>query len=181
MARPPRPPRRPGGPLRAALALSLAVLAFAAGCRDKDETSFFHGTNFAAKEEIISLLNDFRDGVNARDADRVLAAWPADFRFPDERDPTLVHSAETLREGWRDFFARADLISYAYDDLFLRVDESNAYADARVRRTYRGHAPFVHTVDDSAYERLYFKTDGAGRWRLSTAPHRLRPPQILDR
>lgn len=176
---PAAPRTRPRTP--AALLFALALAALAAGCRESDPTTFYHGTNYEAKAAVTATLDAFRDGVNARDADRAMSAWPDAFRFPDESDPALVHTHETMRTGWRSFFARADRVSFGYDDLFLRIDESNAYADVKILRSYRGHAPFVHAVDDAGYERLYFARGDDGAWRFATAPHRMRPPEILDR
>lgn len=167
--------------LLALLAFALLALTGATGCIEKDEDVFFHGTNYEDKAAVTAVLDRFRDGVNARDADALMAAFPKTFRFPDAADPTIIHTYDTMRQGWRTFFERTEGIDYRYEDLFLRIDEANAQADLIFRRAYRGHAPFLHQVDDSVGERIQLVKDGSGAWTIAALGARLFPPTIYDR
>lgn len=174
---PARPPLR----LLALLTFALLALTGATGCIERDKDVFFHGTNFEDKAAVTAVLDRFRDGVNGRDVDKLMSAFPASFRFPDAADPTLIHTFDTMRQGWRTFFERTEGIDYRYEDLFLRIDEANAQADLVFRRAYRGHAPFLHQVDDSLGERIQLVKDASGAWTIAALGPRLLPPTVYDR
>lgn len=167
--------------LAALLPLAVAALLAASGCVERDRDVFFHGTNFADKETIVATLDLFRDGVNARDADRLMRAFPEKFRYPDELDPTRIHTYDTMRREWRTFFERATGIDYRYGDLFLRIDEANAQAELSFTRRYRGHAPFLHDVNDTATERVILRKDQSGGWTIAALGARLFPPTVHDK
>ena len=166
--------------VRSLAAIALAVAAALAGCGTRDETAFFSGTNYTDKAAIETVLNQFRDGLNARSIGQVMEVFPDDFVFPDEDDATVIHDVATLRNGYKTFFERSEAIRYSYDDLFLRIDESYAQADLEVSRVYSAHAPFNYQVNDAEYEKIILKKSADGVWRFATLGHRLLPPTVWD-
>ena len=160
--------------------LLLSLFFLIIGCSNKDDTTFFSERNFEDKSKILEVINGYNEGINSEDLHKIMLSFPKDFKMPDDKDNSIVHSYSTIENDFKNFFERSSVISYKFDDIFLTVNEKNCRANFKVSRKFNGHAPFNYSVNDEEYETIYLEKRNDNNWYFTTISHRLLPPAIED-
>lgn len=155
--------------------LAAAILV---GCGvQKDDDIFFVKKNYYDDEPVKKVLKDYQSALNARDLGSLMNCFSEGLDFPDRLDNSLRVTYRNLLYDYKDFFEKIETINYAFNDIYILLNENSAKVTMKLHREYKAVSPFSNHVNADVEEQVTVTKISDGVWKV-TQMRELLPPRI---